>query len=94
MSFSEASNVRKVFLRQGPIVSQQTLDEKFGADLLPTTKDKEENRHLNELKEMLVQTKEPKEKVLAVFCHRHGISMADCEVYYEKLVAKGDVKGK
>jgi hypothetical protein len=54
----------------------------------------DEKQHLNELKEMLNQATEPKEKVLAVFCHRHGIAMTDCEVYYKKLVAKGEVKGK
>jgi hypothetical protein len=62
--------------------------------VLPTSKEKEERQHLNELKEMLTQATEPKEKVLAVFCHRHGIPMAECEVYYEKLVANGEVKKK
>jgi hypothetical protein len=61
---------------------------------LPSQTDKEEKHHLSELKEMLNQSTEPKEKVLAVFCHRHGISMTDCEFYYEKLVAKGKAKGK
>lgn len=55
---------------------------------------KEEKEHLEELKEMLNEATDPKEKVLAVFCHRHGISMTDCKVYYEKLVAKGEVKEK
>lgn len=50
--------------------------------------------YLNELKEMLQEGKEPKEKVFAVFCHRHGVSMDECKMYYDQLTAEGAVKEK
>ena len=37
---------------------------------------------------------EPVEKVLTVFCERHGISMDACRVYYDQLVKKGEIKEK
>ena len=52
--------------------------------------------HLKELKEML-QEKEPSEpigKVLATFCHRHGVPMDQCRKYYYELVAKGEIDEK
>ena len=58
--------------------------------------DKYEKEHLNELKEM-VKTRKPDEavgEVLAVFCHRHGLSIDECEKYYEQLVAKGEIRKK
>jgi hypothetical protein len=47
-----------------------------------------------ELKEMIMESKgkEPAEKVIAVFCHRHGVYMDTCEEYYDELVAKGEIK--
>jgi len=50
--------------------------------------------YLNELKEMLQEGKEPKDKVFAVFCQRHGVSMDQCKKYYNELTAKGEVKEK
>ena len=52
--------------------------------------------HMTELKEMVEKKKpnEPVEKVLAVFCQRHGLSMETCRDYYSKLVKKGEVKEK
>jgi hypothetical protein len=52
--------------------------------------------HFKELKEM-IQEKEPSEpvgKVLANFCHRHGVPMDQCQKYYDELVAKGEIKEK
>ena len=43
--------------------------------------------YLGELKMMLQEGKEPKEKVLAVFCQRHGIPMEECRRYYNELLA-------
>jgi predicted solute-binding protein len=60
------------------------------------TADKQNKEHLNELKEM-VQNKsanEPVEKVLTIFCHRHGVSMTKCREYYDDLVAKGEIQEK
>jgi hypothetical protein len=53
-----------------------------------------EKHYLKELKEMIQEGKEPKEKVFAVFCQRHGVSMDQCRVYYDKLVTKGEIKEK
>ena len=52
--------------------------------------------HLKELKEM-IQEKGPSEpvgKVLATFCHRHGVPMEQCREYYGELAAKGEVTEK
>ena len=51
---------------------------------------------IQELKEMIKERKpnEPVEKVLTVFCGRHGISMDECRVYYNQLVKKGEIKEK
>ncbi len=37
---------------------------------------------------------EPVEKILTVFCERHGVSMNTCRVYYKQLVEKGEIKEK
>jgi hypothetical protein len=55
---------------------------------MPEKTSKGEKHYLKELKEMLQEAKEPKEKVLAVFCQRHGISMDQCRKYYDELMAK------
>jgi hypothetical protein len=55
---------------------------------------KVEKNKLEELKQM-IKEKEPDEsaeKVLAVFCERHGISMGTCRYYYNLLVEKGEIK--
>ena len=56
--------------------------------------EKMDKNHLKELKEMIKETKgkEPADKVMANFCHRHGVSMDTCKKYYDKLVAEGDIK--
>jgi predicted solute-binding protein len=52
--------------------------------------------HLTELKEMVQKRKstEPVEKVLAVFCQRHGLSMDTCRGYYNQLIKSGEIKEK
>jgi hypothetical protein len=55
---------------------------------------KGENHYLKELKEMVQESKMPKEKVFAVFCHRHGVSMDQCKKYYDELVKRGEIKSK
>jgi hypothetical protein len=59
---------------------------------MPEKTPKGEKHYIKELKEMLQEGKEPKEKVLAVFCQRHGISMDQCRKYYDELMAKGEAK--
>ena len=56
--------------------------------------DKIDTHKVKELKEMLQnkKTDEPTEKVLAVFCERHSISMSTCRVFYNQLVENGDIK--
>ena len=56
--------------------------------------EKKDKEHVQELKEMIQQKqpKEPVEKLLAMFCERHGISMDTCRKYYKSLVEKGEVK--
>jgi predicted solute-binding protein len=55
---------------------------------------KTDKSHVNELKEMIQESKgkEPVDKIMAMFCHRHGVSMNTCREYYEQLVAKGEIK--
>jgi hypothetical protein len=48
--------------------------------------------HLSELKEMIQEGKMPKDKVFAVFCHRHGVSINQCGEYYDELIEKGEIK--
>ena len=52
--------------------------------------------HITELKEMVQKRKknEPVDKVIAVFCQRHGLSMDTCRGYYNELIKKGEVKEK
>ncbi len=61
---------------------------------MPTESSKQKIHYLNELREMIQEGKEPKEKVFAIFCQRHGVPMDECKRYYDKLVAEGKVKQK
>jgi len=56
--------------------------------------EKMDKHHIKELREMINEKapKEPVEKVLAVFCERHAVSMDTCRKYYERLVADDKVK--
>jgi hypothetical protein len=58
--------------------------------------DKIDMHKVKELKEMLQNKKpnEPTEKVLAVFCERHAISINTCRVFYNQLVENGEIKEK
>jgi hypothetical protein len=49
---------------------------------------------IEELKHMLQEKSddEPAEKVLVDFCERHAVSLGTCRKYYERLIAKGEVK--
>ncbi len=49
-----------------------------------------------ELKDMIKDKKpsESVEEVLVKYCHRQGISVDDCRVYYDKLVKAGEIKEK
>jgi hypothetical protein len=56
-----------------------------------------DRRHLDEHLKLMIREKlkdEPVEKVLAVFCQRHGVSMAECREMYDKLVKQGQIKEK
>jgi hypothetical protein len=59
---------------------------------MPEKMPKGEKHYIKELKEMLQEGKEPKEKVLTVFCQRHGISMDQCRRYYDELMTKGEAE--
>jgi hypothetical protein len=49
---------------------------------------KGKKHYLEELKQMLKERgKEPEEKVMAIFCQRHGISLEECRKYRDKLEA-------
>ena len=58
--------------------------------------EKMDKEHIQELKEMVKEKKqgEPVEKVLVKFCERHGVSLNTCRVYYDRLVANGEIKEK
>ncbi|MGD0070411.1 MAG: hypothetical protein ABSB71_02485 [Candidatus Bathyarchaeia archaeon] len=58
--------------------------------------DKMDKHKIQELKEMVQKRNpdEPVEKVLAVFCERHAVSLNTCRVYYNRLVEKGEIKEK
>ena len=58
--------------------------------------EKLDNHKIQELKEMVKQKSpdEPIEKVLAVFCERHSLTMGTCRYYYNLLVDNGDIKEK
>ena len=47
-----------------------------------------------ELKEMIRENrkKEPVDKIMALFCHRHGVSMNTCKKYYDQMVANGEIE--
>ena len=55
-----------------------------------------DEQHIEKLKEMILEKKpkEPVEKVLVKFCERHGVSLATCRIYYDRLVEKGEIKEK
>ncbi len=61
---------------------------------MPKEMAKGEKHYLEELKEMIQESNGPKEKVFAIFCHRHGVSIDQCKIYYDQLVSKGEVKEK
>jgi hypothetical protein len=58
--------------------------------------DKSDKHKIQELKEMIQEKdpNEPAEKVLAIFCERHGVSLDTCRIYYKWLVEKGEIKEK
>ncbi|MCW4047848.1 MAG: hypothetical protein NWE99_09890 [Candidatus Bathyarchaeota archaeon] len=58
--------------------------------------EKMDKEHIQELKEMVKEKKkgEPVEEVLAKFCQRHGVSLNTCRVYYDRLVANGEIEEK
>lgn len=49
-----------------------------------------------ELKDMIKDRNpgESVEEVLVIYCHRHGMSVDECRVYYDQLVKKGEIKEK
>jgi len=55
-----------------------------------------DKQHIKELKKMIQEkkTEEPVEKVLVKFCARHGVSLDTCQIYYRRLVQKGEIKEK
>ena len=56
-------------------------------------KDKDKH-YINELKEMLSEKKpeESVDEVFTVFCQRHGVSLGQCKMYYDRLVETGEAK--
>ena len=58
--------------------------------------EKMDKQHIAELKEMIQgkEPKEPVEKILVKFCVRHGVSLDTCQIYYNHLVEKGEIKEK
>ena len=58
--------------------------------------DKIDKHKVEELNEMLKERKpnEPVDKVLAVFCERHALSLATCRVFYNQLIEEGKIKEK
>ncbi len=58
--------------------------------------DKLDKHKIQELREMVKQKKpdDSVEKVLAVFCERHALTMGTCRYYYNVLVKDGDIKDK
>lgn len=61
---------------------------------MPKKMVKGEKHYKDELQEAVRESKEPVGKILANFCHRHGISMEECRGYYDDLVTEGKVKEK
>jgi hypothetical protein len=58
--------------------------------------DKLDTHKIQELKEMVNNREpdQPVEKVLAVFCGRHSVTMGTCRYYYNLLVEKGEITEK
>ena len=58
--------------------------------------DKLDKHKIQELREMVKEKApdQPVEKVLAVFCERHGLTSGTCRYYYNLLVENGDIKEK
>ena len=54
-----------------------------------------DNHKIRELKEMIKRNQnQPVEKVLVIFCERHGLTMEACRYYYNLLVDKGEIQEK
>jgi len=58
--------------------------------------EKLDKHKIQELREMVKEKRpdQPVEKILAVFCERHSLSMGACRYYYNALVENGDIKEK
>ena len=58
--------------------------------------DKLDKHKIQELREMIKEKNpdQPVEKVLAIFCERHGLTSGTCRYYYNLLVENGDIKEK
>ena len=58
--------------------------------------EKLDNHKIQELREMVKEKtpNQPVEKVLAIFCERHSLTMSTCRYYYNALVENGDIKEK
>jgi len=58
--------------------------------------EKLDNHKIQELREMVKEKSpnQPVEKVLAIFCERHSLTMSTCRYYYNALVENGDIKEK
>jgi hypothetical protein len=58
--------------------------------------DKLDKHKIQELREMVKEkaADQPVEKVLAIFCERHGLTSGTCRYYYNLLVENGDIKEK
>ena len=86
---SEEDTLIKGFLRK------QNNDNKVKIGKMQMS-DKLDKHKIKELREMVKQ-KSPDvsiEKVLAVFCERHSLTMGTCRYYYNFLVDNGDIKEK
>ena len=55
-----------------------------------------DKEHFHELLRMIKEKSpgESSEKILAIFCERHGLSQDECRHYYDILVAEGNIKEK
>jgi hypothetical protein len=58
--------------------------------------EKLDKHKIQELREMVKEKSpnQPVEKVLAIFCERHSLTMSNCRYYYNVLVENGDIKEK
>ncbi len=58
--------------------------------------EKLDKHKIQELREMVKEKRsdQPVEKVLAIFCERHSLTMSTCRYYYNVLVENGDIKEK